>query len=222
MAATEVCTGEKALSIWGSAPLLESLRERGAIGICGGRDANPEALALAERIGREVAAMGLALVSGNARGVDDAAQFGVLHEGGDLISVLAEGLGSWKPRKHYRPLITDGNYAAVSEFALGERWMVGRAMKRNGTIIEMSLAMVVVSAGTKGGTWEAGRECLRRKKPLLVASGSVATEGGAQLIRNGGRPFDTLEEFRSLVEEIQARDSRLEEASAQRALFSLP
>lgn len=216
-------TDQKIFTMWGSRSLVESLDERGAVGICGGRDSGPEALELAKQIGKEIAAMGLILVSGNARGVDDAAQFGALNEGGRAISVLAEGLAGWKPRKHYRPLIDDSNYAAVSEFASEESWAVGRAMQRNGTIVEMAMTMVLVNAGTKGGTWEAGRMCLRRKKPLFVAYGDeVKSEGSAQLIKENGIPFRTTEELRALIEQVQTGELAVAESAEQGVLFSIP
>ena len=215
-------SGEKALATWGNASLLELVRERGAVGICGGRDAGPEALDLARQIGMEVAAMGLVLVSGNARGVDDLAQFGALSRGGDLISVLAQGLEDWKPRRHYRPLLDGSNYAAVSQFPSTAGWATWRAMQRNGTIIDLSLAMVVVHAGTRGGTWEAGKTCLRRKKPLLVACGSGAeSPGSALLIADDGIPFDTAKELRTLIEQIQAGDLGIKGTTEQGALFPL-
>ena len=223
MAAEPNQSREKLLSTWGNAALLESVQERGGVGICGGRNAGPEALELASQIGAEVASMGLVLVSGDAKGVDDAAQFGALGAGGDLISVLAEGLASWKPRRRYRPLLTGTNFAAVSQFASAEGWAVWRAMQRNYTIIDLSMAMVVLHAGTKGGTWEAGRACLQRKKPLLVAcGGGVKSEGSTLLIENDGVPFESAKDLRRLIEQIQVGESVNARGEEQGALFPLP
>lgn len=215
-------SSEKPLATWGNASLLESVRERGAVGICGGRDAGPEAIELARQIGIEVAAMGLVLVSGNARGIDDSAQFGALSGGGDLISVLAQGLENWRPRRHYRPLLDGRNYAAVSQFASTAGWATWRAMQRNGTIIDLSFAMVVVHAGTRGGTWEAGKTCLRREKPLLVASGSgVEGPGSALLLADAGIPFSTAKELPTLIAQIRAGDLGTKRITEQGALFPL-
>ena len=179
-----------------------------SIGICGSRHADDLALDLAERFGRFVAKLGLVLVSGNARGVDAAAEFGALDEGGSVISVLAEGLSGWKPRVRQRELITQKNHAAVSEFSDAASWQVWHAMQRNGTILDLSLALVVVQAGESGGTWEAGLECLRRRKPLLVVQRQEPpeTEGNAQLVERGGIPVSTTRELTELIEDI--RDGR--------------
>ena len=178
---------------------------RPAIGLCGSRNADAHALELAEKFGRLVADLGLVLVSGNARGVDDAAQFGALGAGGAVISVLAEGLAGWKPRARYRRFITPANHAAVSEFPPEARWQVWRAMQRNKTILDLSLALVVVQSGESGGTWEAGLECLRLRKPLLVAQRQVPpeTEGNAELIRRGGTAVSTMSQLSQLLELIR-------------------
>lgn len=185
-----------------------SLLGQPAIGLCGSRHADDRALDLAEKFGRFVAKLGLVLVSGNARGVDDAAQFGALDYGGAVISVLAEGLAGWKPRVRYRSLLTPENHAAVSEFPDTARWQVWQAMQRNGTILDLSLALVVVQAGESGGTWEAGLECLGRGKPLLVVQRQEPpeTEGNAQLIRRGGIAVSTTRQLTDLLESI--RDGR--------------
>ena len=179
-----------------------------AVGLCGSRHADERALDLADKFGRFVAKLGLVLVSGNARGVDDAAQFGALATGGAVISVLAEGLAGWKPRVRYRRLITPENHAAVSEFPDTARWQVWQAMQRNGTILDLSLALVVVQSGESGGTWEAGLECLRRSKPLLVVQRQVPpeTEGNAQLISRGGVAVSTTRQLTDVLEDI--RDGR--------------
>ena len=185
-----------------------ALLSRPAIGICGSRHADDQALDLAQKFGRFVAKLGLVLVSGNARGVDDAAQFGALDAGGAVVSVLAEGLAGWKPRVRYRGLITPANHAAVSEFPDTARWQVWQAMQRNGTILDLSLALVVVQSGESGGTWEAGLECLRRGKPLLVVQRQEPpeTEGNAQLIRRGGVAVSTTRQLTDVLEDI--RDGR--------------
>ena len=202
---TEAAQDRPPVAVQGDRTLLG----RPAIGLCGSRNADARALELAEGFGRLVARIGLVLVSGNARGVDDAAQFGALEAGGAVISVLAEGLAGWKPRARYRGLLSvgesPGNYAAVSEFPADARWQVWQAMQRNRTILDLSLALVVVQSGESGGTWEAGLECLRLCKPLLVVQRQEPpeTEGNAELIRRGGLAVSTVRQLATLLESIR-------------------
>ncbi|MEI6666198.1 MAG: DNA-processing protein DprA [Chloroflexota bacterium] len=192
-------------AVWGNAELLGRL----AVGICGARDADEQAIELSERFGRLMAEVGLVVISGNARGVDDAAQFGGLDAGGSVISVLAEGLADWNPRLRYRPLINDLNYAAVSEFEADAGWQAWRAMQRNGTILDLARALVVVQSGTSGGTWNAGLEALRRGTPLLVVQrqSKPETEGNAHLIARGGIPVNTVKALKTLLEAIRDGDT---------------
>lgn len=203
---TNVAPNRHPITVWGNHALLD----RVAVGICGSRHADERALGLADRFGKLAAKRGFVLVSGNARGVDDAAQYGALRAGGSVVSVLAEGLGGWKPRAPYRPLITGENYAAVSEFPDEARWLASRAMQRNETIIALSCAFVVVQAGESGGTWEAGLTCLRLGKPLLVVQREEhpETEGNAKLIARGGIPVVTTRGLVDLLD--QARDGTLQ------------
>ncbi len=208
-AETEATADRPSVAVQGDRTLLG----RPAIGLCGSRNADAHALDLAEKFGRLVAKLGLVLVSGNARGVDDAAQFGALGAGGSVISVLAEGLAGWKPRVRYRGLLSvgesPGNYAAVSEFPPEARWQVWQAMQRNKTILDLSLALVVVQSGESGGTWEAGLECLRRRKPLLVVQRQEPpeTEGNAELIQRGGIAVSTMPQLTRLLQSIREGQS---------------
>lgn len=203
---TNAAPNRHPITVWGSRALLD----RAAVGICGSRHADERALELADQFGRLAAKRGFVLVSGDAKGVDDAAQYGALRAGGSVISVLAEGLGGWKPRVPYRPLITGENYAAVSEFPAEARWLASRAMQRNRTIIDLSCAFVVVQAGDEsGGTWEAGLTCLRLGKPLLVVQREERpeTEGNAKLIARGGIAVATTRGLVDLLD--RARDGAL-------------
>ena len=186
-----------------------------AIGICGSRDATDESIDRAHRFGLLAAELGFGVISGNARGVDEAAQRGALEGGGWTIAVLAEGLAGWKPRLTHRPLATAENFLAVSKFEDSARWSVGRAMDRNKLVIALSQALVVVQAGLTGGTWAAGNACLKAKKPLLVVrSTSPETEGNRELIRKGGVAIATFNELREVLDELK-RDANAHVAQRQ-------
>ncbi|MCY3919385.1 MAG: DNA-processing protein DprA [Chloroflexi bacterium] len=177
-----------------------------AIGICGSRRASKASLDRAQKFGELAADADLGVISGNARGVDEVAQRSVLNRGGWTVSVLAEGLGGWKPRVNHRPLVSGTNFLAVSCYDDAARWMAWRAMERNKLVIGLSHALVVVQAGVNGGTWAAGVECLRRNKPLLVVHGrteSSDTEGNRELIRRGGIRIETNNELRRVLRDIR-------------------
>src|SRR5262252_4360722 len=59
--------------------------------IVGSRAATPYGLAIAERLARDLAAAGVTVVSGLARGIDSAAHEGALAGGGRTLAVIASG-----------------------------------------------------------------------------------------------------------------------------------
>src|SRR4051794_6893149 len=61
------------------------LLDQGGVGVVGSRAARDEDLAYASRLGSEIASQGLAVVSGGAKGVDEAAMLGALESGGTAV-----------------------------------------------------------------------------------------------------------------------------------------
>src|SRR5439155_14050207 len=80
----------------GSAAALE----RPAVAMVGSRAASPYGLEVAGRLAADLAALGLVIVSGLARGVDSAAHRGALAGGGSTIAVLGSGADVIYPPEH--------------------------------------------------------------------------------------------------------------------------
>ena len=176
------------------------------IGICGSRKASSVGLKHAEAFGEITANEEITEISGYARGVDERAHLGALHAGGKSIAILAEGILHFRQKKVYRNIPDiEKRMVVVSEFHPWRPWHVSTAMKRNLTILGLSRALVVVEAGAKGGTLDAGLKCLKHKKPLWVLNygeESARPEGNNKLIAVGGVPVETNNQLRSLIRRI--------------------
>ena len=117
-----------------------------AIALVGSRELHPENYSFAEAVGIHAAKQGLALVSGNARGADRAAQEACLKFGGKVISIVADEL--WK--HHSRE-----NVLYLSEEDYDNPFTAQRALSRNRCIHALGSMVFVAQSGLKkGGTWD--------------------------------------------------------------------
>jgi predicted Rossmann fold nucleotide-binding protein DprA/Smf involved in DNA uptake len=159
------------------------------VAIVGSRAASPDHLEAASEIGAGVARQGFAVISGAARGIDQAAMTGALERGGTVIGIPSFGLLSDATGQNYRRGLMDMDLALVSPFNPESRFDVGKAMGRNKLIYAMSMAaIVVVTDAERGGTWAGATECLRKKwVPVWVRGNEGTTGGNAALVSKGAR-----------------------------------
>ena len=185
------CLGDQSpplLYAWGN---LDLLQER-AVGFCGARDASAKGIAVAEDCATQIADWGWVVVSGGARGVDTAVHQAALAAGGTTAIVLPEGILRYRLRRELKPLVSREQVLLISEFAPHKTWSVGSAMQRNQTICGFSGSLVVIEAGTSGGTFEAGKLALRLKMPLFVADyaePAASAAGNAYFLARGACPL---------------------------------
>src|SRR5260370_7350053 len=90
-----------------------------AVAIVGAREATPYGLGCAERLAADLAARGITIISGLARGIDSAAHRGALRAGGRTIAVLGSGVAVIYPPENRRlGLELSERGAGVSQFPL--------------------------------------------------------------------------------------------------------
>jgi DNA processing protein len=177
------------------------------IAIVGSRRATGYGRDVARRVSRELAAAGLTIVSGLARGIDACAHEGALEAGGRTVAVLGSGLENLYPREH-RALadrIAESG-ALVSEFDLDEPPLAGNFPRRNRVITGLSLGTLVVEAAAKSGSLVSARLALDQNREVFAVPGPVSSptsEGVHALIRDGARLVekgeDVLDELRTEV-----------------------
>jgi DNA processing protein len=179
--------GGKAPTLWalGNIDILESV----AVGFCGSRQASVKGLSVACDAAGQLAETGVIVVSGNAAGVDLEAHRAALEVGGRTILVLPEGIDHFRVRKELRPYWDWSRVLVLSQFNPSAVWKSFRAMERNGLIIALSQAMIVIEAGETGGTLNAGYSTLKQAKPLFVALYENMVDhakGNSMLLAKGG------------------------------------
>lgn len=171
-----------------------------AVAVVGTRSPSSEGLARARRLGRMLAAAGVTVVSGLARGVDTAAHEGCLRAGGRTLAVLGSGLGHCYPPENRR--LAEGiaaQGAVLSQFAPDFRPTRWSFVERNRVIAGLSLVSVAVECSEKSGTiseLKAARALGRRVFLLesLVSSCAWAEEwvatGRAEVLRSVEQLWD--------------------------------
>ena len=152
-----------------------SILEMPKVALVGSRDLLPENRQFAEEVGRQAALQGYALVSGNARGADRAAQEACLAAGGWVISVVADELEKQPIRERMLYLSEDG---------FNEEFSTARALSRNRVIHGLGCKTFVAQCSyQKGGTWDGTVKNLRFgwSPVFCFRDGSAATELLAQM-----------------------------------------
>lgn len=176
-------------SIWvqGSMPTAPS------VAIVGTRTCTTYGRAVAEALGRAVAASGWTVVSGLARGIDAAAHRGTLQAGGVGYAVLGSGVDVIYPaenRQLARDLVAAGG-GLLSEYSPGTPPTPYRFPARNRLIAGLAAAVVVVEAAVTGGALITARLALDQGKEVLAVPGDIdrpTSEGCNLLIRDGAHP----------------------------------
>jgi DNA processing protein len=169
-----------------------------AVAIVGARSGSPYALAIAERLAGDLAARGLAVTSGMARGVDAAAPRGGLSATGATIAVFGCGADVIYPAEHDRlaaDILRAG--AIVSELAPGTRPHPRFFPQRNRVISGLSRAVIVIEAGDKSGSLITARCALDQGRDVLAVPGSVLNgrnRGGHRLLRDGARIVESVDD----------------------------
>jgi DNA processing protein len=174
-----------------------------AVAVVGSRRATPTGLAVSRRLSGELAAAGVTVVSGLARGIDGAAHRGALDAGGRTVGVLGNGPDVVYPREH-RDLMAAVRSAGMvlSEFPPGARPDARHFPLRNRIISGLSLAVVVVEASEKSGSLITARAALEQGREVLAVPGSIASgtyRGCHALIKDGARLVETVDD---ILEEI--------------------
>lgn len=166
----------------GNAGLLNSM----GVSVVGSRHAVPADLEYAQELGRHIVEAGYTVVSGAAKGIDEAAMLAGLHNNGPVIGVVADGLLAAATASKWRQGLMDSNLVLVSPFHPEAGFTTGNAMARNKYIYCVGQAAVVVHSGTSGGTWSGALENLKKAwVPLWVKANEATDAGNATLVARG-------------------------------------
>lgn len=174
-----------------------------AVAIVGARRASAYGIEVAERLASELAARGVTIVSGFARGVDTAAHRGALAAGGRTIGVLGAGVDVLYPPENGalgREIAARG--ALVSQFAPGTPPLPHNFPTRNRTLAALALGVVVVEAAERSGSLITAGFAGDLGREVFAVPGKITspTSAGAhRLLRDGAT---LVERWSDVVQEL--------------------
>jgi DNA processing protein len=177
--------------------------ERPWIAVVGSRKMTAYGRELAFWLGRELAARGIGVVSGLARGIDTWAHRGALKGGGETAAVLGTGLDTCYPAEN-RLLAEEISRAGLllSEFPLGTGPKPQHFPLRNRIISGISLGTVVVEAAEKSGALITADLALEQGREVFALPGPInspMSRGCHSLIQQGAKLVQGIED---LLEEL--------------------
>ncbi len=172
--------------------------DRYAIAMVGTRLPSSYGKLVAEKIAGELAQKSLVVVSGLARGIDTISHWAALRAGGRTLAVMGCGLDYIYPpeNKNLADKIIDQG-ALLSEFPLGTKPDAVNFPRRNRIVSGLSLATVVVEAGTKSGALLTANYALEQNRDVFAVPGNInspKSAGTNQLIKDGAKLItDTMD-----------------------------
>jgi DNA processing protein len=198
---------------------LEALSSPG-VAVVGARSCSAYGAQVARAVARDLAAVGLVVVSGLARGVDGEAHRGALESGGRTIAVLGCGIDRDYPRSHSelaRRIVVAG--AVVSEYPPGVEPAPWRFPARNRIIAGLALATIVVEARERSGALITADFALELGRDVFAVPGEITSglsAGTNDLLRQGAAPLTSVQDVLDAlgVESTSARESAVSEAAA--------
>jgi DNA processing protein len=172
---------------------------RPGIALVGTRHPTPYGTGMAERLACDLAARGLIIFSGLARGVDAAGHRGAIAGKGKTVAVLGTGIDVIYPKENTRlveQILALGG-ALISEFAIGTFPAPQNFPIRNRIISGISLGVLVVEAAEYSGTRITSRCALEQNREVFAVPGNVTNKnswGPNTLIKQGAKLVATWED----------------------------
>jgi len=187
-----------------------------AVAIVGSRRATAYGLQTTARLAESLAAQGVTVISGMARGVDTAAHKGALAANGRTIGVLGCGIDQVYPpenRKLFQEMAERGGL--VSEFPLGTLPLAENFPRRNRIISGLSRGVLVVEAAEKSGSLITAQYALEQGRDVFAVPGNISfatSRGSNRLIKQGAKLVDCVED---ILEELPGFAEMPESAGQQ-------
>jgi DNA processing protein len=173
--------------------------DRYSVALVGSRQATQYGRGVAREIAGRLAACGITVISGFARGVDSEAHHAALKAGARTIGVLGNGLAVCYPAENRAladRIVASG--ALISEYPMETAPERFNFPERNRLIATFSLGTVVIEAAEKSGALITSREAIEENRFVFAVPGDItrlSSRGSNALIQNGARLVQRAEDI---------------------------
>ena len=170
------------------------------IAVVGTRHPTPYGSGMSERLACDLAARGLVIFSGMARGIDTAGHRGAIAAKGKTVAVWGTGVDVVYPKENTRlveQILALGG-AVISEFPIGTFPAPQNFPIRNRIISGISFGVLVVEAAEYSGTRITARCALEQNREVFAVPGNVTNKGSwtpNTLIKQGAKLVATWEDI---------------------------
>ncbi len=180
------------------------------IAIVGSRNCSDYSLHMVRKIACELSNLGITVVSGMARGIDEAAHKGALNNENRTVAVLGTGVDVCYPaanRELYNKILSSGYI--VSEYIPGTTARGYHFPRRNRIISGLSVGVVIGEAVKKSGSLITAEHALEQGKEVFVIPGDInrsTSYGSNSLIQEGAKLIQNIDDIiESLPDYVRAR-----------------
>ena len=177
----------------------EAVISQPGIALVGTRHPTPYGSGMSERLACDLAARGLVIFSGMARGIDTAGHRGAIAAKGKTVAVWGTGVDVVYPKENTRlveQILALGG-AVISEFPMGTFPAPQNFPIRNRIISGISLGVLVVEAAEYSGTRITARCALEQNREVFAVPGNVTNKRSwtpNTLIKQGAKLVATWED----------------------------
>lgn len=174
-----------------------------AVAVVGTREISAYGRQVTERLAADLAALGITIVSGLARGIDAVAHKAALGAGGRTVAVMGTGIDLVYPREHRRLAAEiEGSGALITEFPPGTEPAPERFPQRNRIISGLSLGTILTEAPARSGALITASFANHQGREVMAVPGDVLSvlsagcndliRDGASLVRNADDVLETI------------------------------
>ncbi len=178
--------------------------EAPCVAVVGSRRCSTYGENASQMLSRDLAANGICIVSGLARGIDSAAHRGAIQGKGRTVAVLGTGIGQIYPKENARLVdeILETGGAVVSQFPIDTPPLKENFPYRNRIISGLSLGVLIVEASDRSGSLITARLAMEQNREVLAVPGNITSKnsfGTNFLIKDGAK---LVQQWQDVVSEL--------------------